>query len=248
MISLCPGRRLQPVGGDDASDPPVDQPPAPLVTVANRLPVVKTRTGWRTADGGLVAALRPTFEQRPGTWVGWDGGSPGVPHTLSDLAVRLVPVSLRKAEVEGYYHGFSNRTLWPLFHGLADRVVIDRRWWHQYTARERELRGARARGDADRIAPLDPRLPAPRRARSSCDGQARRSRSASSCTSRSRRPSCSPGCPGGEHLVDGHARRRRDRLPDRGVPRELRAHLPAPEGRRDRRRPPAAAPERARRC
>ncbi len=141
MISLRPGREPRQGHGGLGADPsaPAGELPGegrlpPIVTVANRLPVVKTRSGWRTADGGLVAALRPTFEQRPGTWVGWDGGSPGVPHTLADLAVRLVPVSLRKAEVEGYYHGFSNRTLWPLFHGLADRVVIDRRWWHQYTA------------------------------------------------------------------------------------------------------------------
>src|SRR5262245_36442822 len=133
MISLRPGRRLRPAGGSEPSDPPVADSPTPLVTLANRLPVVKTRTGWRTADGGLVAALRPTLETRPTSWVGWDGGSGELPHTLPDLAARLVPISLRKSQVENYYHGFSNRTLWPLFHGLADRVVIDRRWWRDYT-------------------------------------------------------------------------------------------------------------------
>jgi trehalose 6-phosphate synthase len=126
MISFRPGREQRRGNGGRGS--------APLVTVANRLPVVKTRGGWRTADGGLVAALRPTFDARPGSWIGWDGGSPGVPHSLPDLDVRLTPVSLPKSEAEGYYHGFSNRTLWPLFHGLADRVVIDRRWWHAYSA------------------------------------------------------------------------------------------------------------------
>jgi trehalose 6-phosphate synthase len=140
MISLRPGRELRRDDGGLGADPSApereragERRPSPIVTVANRLPVVKTRTGWRTADGGLVTALRPTLEQRHGSWIGWDGGSPGVPSTLPDLEARLVPVSLRKAEVEGYYHGFSNRTLWPLFHGLADRVVIDRRWWHDYT-------------------------------------------------------------------------------------------------------------------
>jgi trehalose 6-phosphate synthase len=132
MISLRPGRRLQPVGGNDESDPAVE-PQAHLVTLANRLPVVRTRTGWRTADGGLVTALRPTLETRPASWVGWDGGSKDLPHTLPDLEARLVPISLRKSLVENYYHGFSNRTLWPLFHGLADRVIIDRRWWRDYT-------------------------------------------------------------------------------------------------------------------
>jgi trehalose 6-phosphate synthase len=133
MISLRPGRDVAtgPAGPDLA--PPVGRDRAPIVTIANRLPVVKTRGGWRTADGGLVSALRPTFDERPGFWVGWDGGFPDVPHTLPDLPARLVPLSLRKSEVEGYYHGFSNRTLWPLFHGLVDHVVIDRRWWRDYS-------------------------------------------------------------------------------------------------------------------
>jgi trehalose 6-phosphate synthase len=100
--------------------------------MANRLPIVKTRDGWRAADGGLVSALRPTFENHPGWWVGWDGGSDDVPRTLPGLRARLVPVAMSRSEVEGHYHGFSNRTLWPLFHSLADRVVIDRRWWREY--------------------------------------------------------------------------------------------------------------------
>jgi trehalose 6-phosphate synthase len=132
MISLRPGRRERPSGGGLEDELPLDHPPAPLVTLANRLPVTKTRNGWRTADGGLVAALRPTLETRPASWVGWDGGSPDVPHTLPDLAARLVPISLKKQQVENYYHGFSNRTLWPLFHSLPDRVVIERRWWRDY--------------------------------------------------------------------------------------------------------------------
>jgi trehalose 6-phosphate synthase len=133
MISLRPGHRLRPAGGSDEKDAPRGAPLLPLVTVANRLPVAKTRTGWRTADGGLVTALRPTLETRPTSWVGWNGGASDVPHTLPDLAARLVPISLRKSQVENYYHGFSNRTLWPRFHGLADRVVMDRRWWRDYT-------------------------------------------------------------------------------------------------------------------
>jgi len=132
MISLRPGRRERPSGGGLEDELPLEQPPSPVVTIANRLPVVKTRSGWRTADGGLVAALRPTLETRPSSWIGWDGGSGDVPHTLPDLAARLVPISLKKTQVESYYHGFSNQTLWPLFHGLVDRVVIDRRWWRDY--------------------------------------------------------------------------------------------------------------------
>ena len=124
--------------------------PAALVTLANRLPVVKSGTGWRTADGGLVTALRPILERRRGYWIGWDGGTQGAPSSLSEWDAELVPVSLDRAQVEGYYHGFANRTLWPLFHGLVDRVQIERRWWHHY--REANARFAEA---ALAVAPRD---------------------------------------------------------------------------------------------
>jgi trehalose 6-phosphate synthase len=104
----------------------------PLVMLANRLPVVRTRSGWRAADGGLVTALLPAFGSRTGWWVGWPGGSSATPRTLPDIGANLVPVPLPRKQVEGYYHGFSNSTLWPLFHGLADRVTINGRWWRDY--------------------------------------------------------------------------------------------------------------------
>jgi trehalose 6-phosphate synthase len=107
---------------------------SPLVLLANRLPVVKTRAGWRAAPGGLVAALQPAFESRSGLWVGWTGHTSGPPRTLPGLGAQLVPVPLSRKDVEGHYHGFSNSTLWPLFHGLPDRVTINGRWWHQYQA------------------------------------------------------------------------------------------------------------------
>ena len=103
-----------------------------LVMLANRLPVVKTRAGWREADGGLVTALSAVFESRPGFWVGWAGESQDVPRTLPHLGATLVPVPLPRRQVEGYYHGFSNSTLWPLFHSLVDRVTINGRWWRDY--------------------------------------------------------------------------------------------------------------------
>jgi trehalose 6-phosphate synthase len=55
-----------------------------------------------------------------------------VPRTLPGLGAKLVPVGLTRKDVESYYHGFSNSTLWPLFHGLADRVTINGRWWRHY--------------------------------------------------------------------------------------------------------------------
>jgi trehalose 6-phosphate synthase len=102
------------------------------VAYANRLPVSRGRQGWRPSAGGLVSALRPALESRHGAWVGWDGGAGNLPRRVEGLDIELLPVSLSRREVEDYYHGFANRTLWPLLHGLIEQPVFERRWWAAY--------------------------------------------------------------------------------------------------------------------
>ncbi|MDX1658221.1 MAG: trehalose-6-phosphate synthase [Nitriliruptorales bacterium] len=115
----------------------------PLTVVANRLPVSRDEDGnWKASTGGLVTAMRPVVEQVGGAWVGWDGGDRDVPERVDDLNVDLHPVSLSHAQIQGYYYGFSNRTLWPLFHDLIEDPVIERRWWDIY----REVNEAMADG------------------------------------------------------------------------------------------------------
>lgn len=103
-----------------------------VVAVANRLPVQQGEGGWELSPGGLVTALRPVMERRDGTWVGWDGGVAGTPDRLPSLSVDLEPVQLSEDEVAGYYHGFSNRTLWPLLHDGIEKAVFEREWWRAY--------------------------------------------------------------------------------------------------------------------
>ena len=116
----------------------------PLVVVANRLPVSRGPAGWTPSSGGLVTAMRPVIEQVGGAWIGWDDDPDGVPRRVDGLACDLVPVELTRAQVRGYYHGLSNRTLWPLFHDLVAQPVIERRWWHTYEEVNRRF--------ADRVA------------------------------------------------------------------------------------------------
>lgn len=104
----------------------------PLVVVANRLPVSRGPDGWQAAAGGLVTALRPVVDEAGGAWVGWEDDADGVPARVDGLNVDLHPVRLSRAQVRGHYHGFSNRTLWPLFHDLVAQPVIERRWWRTY--------------------------------------------------------------------------------------------------------------------
>src|SRR5437763_6148057 len=103
-----------------------------IVTVANRLPVRMGEDGWELSPGGLVTALRPVMAAHSGAWVGWDGGARGIPTTMPDLSVRLLPVGLTASQVRQYYHGFANASLWPLLHDAIEKSRFERAWWHSY--------------------------------------------------------------------------------------------------------------------
>jgi len=104
----------------------------PVVAVANRLPVQHGEHGWELSPGGLVTALRPVMSTHAGAWVGWDGGAKGMPSTLPDSGVRLLPIGLSSVQVRNYYYGFSNATLWPLLHYAIEKPRFERAWWHSY--------------------------------------------------------------------------------------------------------------------
>jgi len=104
----------------------------PVIAVANRLPVQQGDHGWELSPGGLVTALRPVMATRPGAWVGWDGGTKGMPATVPDSGIRLLPIALSAAQVRDYYRGFSNATMWPLLHDAIEKPRFERAWWRAY--------------------------------------------------------------------------------------------------------------------
>jgi trehalose 6-phosphate synthase len=107
-----------------------------MVIVANRLPVQRVGRGdaakWASSPGGLVTALEPIVRKGGGSWVGWTGVSGPAPRPFSHAGLRIRPVALSGPELEGYYHGFSNRTLWPLFHDAIKSPEFKREWWWPY--------------------------------------------------------------------------------------------------------------------
>ncbi|MCA5893040.1 trehalose-6-phosphate synthase [Isoptericola sp. NEAU-Y5] len=115
--------------------------------VANRLPVDFTvdengDVDWQRSPGGLVTALEPVMRGADGAWVGWSG-APGLEHepfTADEML--LVPVTLSADEIERYYEGFSNDTLWPLYHDVISPPTYHRQWWDAY--RKVNLRFAEA--------------------------------------------------------------------------------------------------------
>src|SRR5690242_4191553 len=106
-----------PLQGDERamSDPGLGE--FDLVVVANRLPVDRREepdgsTSWQPSPGGLVAALEPTMHRHEGAWVGWTGAPDDTPEPFDAQNMRLVPVPLSAEDVELYYEGMSNGTLW----------------------------------------------------------------------------------------------------------------------------------------
>jgi trehalose 6-phosphate synthase len=108
-----------------------------LVIVANRLPVDRVKeedgsTTWRRSPGGLVSAIEPVMRANDGVWVGWPGGTDQDLEPLEDDGLQLVPMTMTQEEIEGHYEGFSNGTLWPLYHDLVAKPEFHREWWDQY--------------------------------------------------------------------------------------------------------------------
>lgn len=114
-----------------------------LVIAANRLPVDRVvrpdgSTSWRTSPGGLVTAMESVMRDREAAWVGWAGFPGDAPEPFDEGKLRLVPVSLSAVELEDYYEGFSNGTLWPLYHDVIVPPTFHRSWWNVYrTVNER---------------------------------------------------------------------------------------------------------------
>ncbi len=113
--------------------------PVDFVVVANRLPVDRStdedgNSTWRTSPGGLVTALEPVMQAQHGAWVGWHGAADEVVEPFEYSGYQLLPVPLSTQEVEEYYEGLSNGTLWPLYHDVVAKPEYHREWWDAYVA------------------------------------------------------------------------------------------------------------------
>lgn len=110
----------------------------PIVVVSNRLPLT-FKMGQRgleghRSSGGLVSALEPVLQERGGKWIGWAGAQlpRGAKLGRKDDSYDMLPVPLTDTEVNRYYHGFSNRTLWPLFHSFPGFASFHRQDYLTY--------------------------------------------------------------------------------------------------------------------
>lgn len=120
-----------------------------FVVVANRLPVDRVEGQWVASPGGLVAALAPVLKANKGCWVGWPGEPGASFEPFDNDGITLHPVELDSEDFHLFYEGFSNSTLWPLYHDLIVTPQYHRSWWQRY----RSVNEKFARVAADVAAP-----------------------------------------------------------------------------------------------
>ncbi|MBO03891.1 MAG: bifunctional alpha,alpha-trehalose-phosphate synthase (UDP-forming)/trehalose-phosphatase [Chloroflexi bacterium] len=100
-----------------------------MILVSNRLPVTirEDESGQDVArsSGGLVAGLDPLHQKGGGIWIGYPGTDPDqkTANLLSEM--RLESVEIPSGEYSGYYEGYSNGAIWPLFHYLLEHCDFD---------------------------------------------------------------------------------------------------------------------------
>jgi trehalose 6-phosphate synthase len=127
---------------------------SPVVVVANRLPVDQVvaadgSVSWTRSPGGLVTALEPFVAGRGGAWVGWSGKAGEAPEPFESGGMHLVPVGLSDDDVDLYYEGFSNASLWPLYHDVVEKPEYHRTWWNTYVQVNRRFAEKAAEVAAD---------------------------------------------------------------------------------------------------
>lgn len=112
-----------------------------VIIVSNRLPVkVEIRNEeliYHTSEGGLATGLGSIYREGNNVWVGWPGAfieDEKIQQTITqDFAQQnLHPVMLSEEEITRYYDGFSNDTLWPLFHYFPSYANYAQEDWEAY--------------------------------------------------------------------------------------------------------------------
>ncbi len=94
-----------------------------LVVISNRVAVPSAR-GAAGAQGGLAGALDAALKAQGGLWFGWSGEESSDPAPEPSMQTRdnvsFATIDLSPQDVEEYYYGYANSTLWPLFHYRLD--------------------------------------------------------------------------------------------------------------------------------
>ena len=112
-----------------------------LIIASNRLPVMINRDDdgmtIKPSAGGLATGLKSYHKEGNSVWIGWPGVMPETKAEAKEVTALLeteqcLPVFLNEELITNYYDGFSNATLWPLFHYFAEFAEFNETYWQSY--------------------------------------------------------------------------------------------------------------------
>ncbi|OAQ38881.1 bifunctional alpha,alpha-trehalose-phosphate synthase (UDP-forming)/trehalose-phosphatase [Pedobacter psychrophilus] len=110
------------------------------IIISNRLPVKIAKENeeyhLKVSEGGLATGLGSIYKEGDNIWIGWAGLD--VPKSDEQEIIdklkqeNLLPVFLTPKEIQNYYEGFSNETLWPIFHYMSTYAQYEQEYWDYY--------------------------------------------------------------------------------------------------------------------
>ncbi|WP_028974044.1 bifunctional alpha,alpha-trehalose-phosphate synthase (UDP-forming)/trehalose-phosphatase [Spirochaeta cellobiosiphila] len=114
-----------------------------IIFVSNRLPITVNLEDdeYQISEsiGGLATGLKAFHNDSNNIWMGWPGlKQEEIAGREADLSQKLesqyryVPVYLNQEDMDLYYQGFSNSTLWPLFHYFPNLTTFEESYWDGY--------------------------------------------------------------------------------------------------------------------
>ena len=111
------------------------------IIISNRLPVKVSQKNekyiFSPSEGGLATGLNSIFKKGENLWIGW----PGLPVNKQEnkeyinrvlQSRKMIPVFLTKALIANFYEGFSNETIWPIYHYFLQYAVFDQKKFDAY--------------------------------------------------------------------------------------------------------------------
>jgi len=115
------------------------------IIISNRLPV-QLQINENGLDaipsvGGLATGMKSVHHGKESLWIGWSGlTAEDIPAKLENeidkalAKLKCAKVSLKASEIDKFYFGFSNRTIWPLFHYFMEYTEFELSFWESYKA------------------------------------------------------------------------------------------------------------------
>ncbi len=122
----------------------INQDDGKLVLISNGEPYVHEESedglSCRKLPGGLTTGLDPLMKKEKGLWIAWGRGDDDFKAVDNKNRVKvpdengytLKRVRLSKEELDGFYYGFSNETMWPICHNFIDKANFKHEYWSSY--------------------------------------------------------------------------------------------------------------------